>query len=145
MIARYRGGAVKKVASARPVDFDALAVDVATRLDAFDVTGALDAIWDAVRRLNQYVTAEAPWQLAKDDANADRLDTVLYTLVDGLTAVAVALSAYLPETSPKILAALGQPEEPAWDRVRNDGAEAVDGIDASEPLFPRIELSSATA
>ena len=145
MVARYRGGAVKKVASACPVDFDALAVDVAARLDAFDITGALDAIWDAVRRLNQYVTAEAPWQLAKDDANAERLDTVLYTLVDGLTAVAVALSAYLPETSPKILAALGQPEDPAWDRVRNDGAEAVDGIDASEPLFPRIELSSATA
>src|SRR5579864_65409 len=145
MIARYRGGGVKKVASARPVDFDALALDVATRLDAFDITGALEAIWDAVRRLSQYVTVEAPWQLAKDDANADKLDAVLYTLVDGLTAVSVALSAYLPETTPKILAALGQAEEPAWDRVRNDGAEAADGIDASEPLFPRIELPSAAA
>jgi methionyl-tRNA synthetase len=98
-----------------------------------------------VRRLNQYVTAEAPWQLAKDEANADKLDTVLYTLVDGLTALAVALYAYLPETSPKILAALGQSEEPAWDRVRINGAVSVDGIAASKPLFPRIELPSAAA
>jgi methionyl-tRNA synthetase len=145
MIARYRGGAVKRVASAEPVDFDALGAEVAARLDAFDVTGALDTIWEAVRRLNQYVTAEAPWQLAKDDANADKLDIVLYTLVDGLTALAVALYAYLPETSPKILAALRQSEEPTWDRVRNGVAEAVEGVDASEPLFPRIELPSAAA
>jgi methionyl-tRNA synthetase len=145
MIARYRGGSVKRVEPATPVDFGALAADVAARLDAFDITGALETIWDAVRRLNQYVTAEAPWQLAKDEANADHLDTILYTLVDGLTALAVALHAYLPETSPKILAALGQSVEPTWDRVRNGVADGVDGIEASEPLFPRIELPSAAA
>ncbi len=145
MIAQYRGGTVKQVESDVPVDFDALADDVAARLDRFDITGALDVIWDAVRRLNQYVTAEAPWQLAKDDANADKLDAVLYTLVDGLTALAVALHAYLPETSPKILAALGQSEEPTWDRVRNGVAVGVDGVAAAPPLFPRIELPSAAA
>jgi methionyl-tRNA synthetase len=145
MIAQYRGGTVKHMKGAGPVDFDAIRSDVAARLDAFDITGALEVIWDAVRKLNQYVTAEAPWQLAKDEANADKVDTVLYTLVDGLTALAVALYAYLPETSPKILAALGQPEEPTWDRVRNGGAVPVDDIAASEPLFPRIELPSATA
>ncbi len=145
MIARYRGGAVKRVEGAKPVDFGALGDDVAARLDAFDITGALETTWDAVRRLNQYVTAEAPWQLAKDDANADKLDTVLYTLVDGLTALAVALYAYLPETSPKILAALGQSDEATWDRVRNGVAAAVDGIEAAKPLFPRIELPSAAA
>jgi methionyl-tRNA synthetase len=145
MIARYRGGTVKEVEGDRPVDFEALRVDVAVRLDVFDITGALDVIWVAVRRLNQYVTAEAPWQLAKDDANADRIDAVLYTLVDGLTALAVALYAYLPETSPKILAALGQSQDSSWERVRNGGAASVDGIEASEPLFPRIELPSAAA
>jgi methionyl-tRNA synthetase len=146
MIARYRDGSVKRVdTSPGPVDFDALRVDVAARLDGWDITGALDEIWETVRRLNQYVTAEAPWQLAKDEANDDRVDVILTTLVDGLTAIAVALYAYLPETSPKILAALGQPEDPAWERVRNGGAEAVDGIEPAEPLFPRIELPSAAA
>lgn len=145
MVARYRDGALKQVPSDAPVDFEALRDDVAARIDRFDVTGSLDTVWDAVRRLNQYVTAEAPWQLAKDEANADRLDTVLYTLVDGLTALAVALHAYLPETAPKILAALQQPGEPSWDRVRTNGAVAVDGIEPAEPLFPRIDLPAAAA
>jgi len=145
MVARYRGGVVKQVEPDRPVDFDALRDDVAARLDVFDITGAIDVIWDAVRRLNQYVTNEAPWQLAKDEANADRLDRVLYTLVDGLTAIAVALHAYLPETTPKILAALGQPEDFSWGRVTNGAIGSVEGIEASEPLFPRIELPSAAA
>jgi methionyl-tRNA synthetase len=145
MIARYRGGALKKVDGDTPVDFDALRDDVARRIDVFDVTGALDVIWDAVRKLNQYVTAEAPWQLAKDDANADRLDAVLYTLADGLTAVAVALHAYLPESTPKIRAALGQSPDLGWERVRAGGAADAAGIEAAEPLFPRIELATATA
>jgi methionyl-tRNA synthetase len=145
MIARYRDGTVAKVQPDVPVDFDSLRRDVIGRIDVFDVTGALDQIWDAVRRLNQYVSTEAPWQLAKDEANAERLDRVLYTLVDGLTSVAVLLAAFLPESAPKILAALGQGEDTSLDRVRNGGAAAVDEIEASEPLFPRIELPSAAA
>jgi methionyl-tRNA synthetase len=145
MVARYRDGTVKQVVPDRPVDFDALRDDVAARLDVFDITGALDVIWDAVRRLNQYVTAQAPWQLAKDDANGDRLDAILYTLVDGLTALAVALYAYLPDSAPKILVALRQSDDMSWERVRNGGAAGADGIAASEPLFPRIELPSAAA
>ena len=145
MIARYRGGGLKRVEPDTPVDFDALRDDVAARIDVFDVTGALDVTWDAVRRLNQYVTAEAPWQLAKDEANAERLDRVLVTLVDGLTALAVALHAYLPQSSIKVLQVLRQPTGVAWDRVRNGGAVAADGIEPAEPLFPRIELPAATA
>jgi methionyl-tRNA synthetase len=115
-------------------------VDVAERLDRFDVTGALDAVWEGVRALNQYVTAEAPWQLAKDEANDARLDGVLYNLVDGLTALAVALAPFLPETASRVLAALNQPDDLAWDRVRNGVAEEVEGIAAAKPLFPKIEL-----
>jgi methionyl-tRNA synthetase len=142
MVARYRGGVIEKVESDAPVDFDALRDDVASRIDVFDVTGALDTVWDAVRRLNQYVTAEAPWQLAKDEANAEKLDRVLYTLVDGLTALAVALHAYLPQSSVKILEALNQPVAFEWERVRTGGAAAAEGIEPAEPLFPRIELAA---
>ncbi len=84
--------------------------DVAARLDAFDITGALERIWEVVRALNREVETTAPWQLAKDEARAEELDRVLYDLVDGLRAVAIALSAYLPETATAILAALGQPK-----------------------------------
>jgi methionyl-tRNA synthetase len=143
MVAQYREGSLRRGGADAPLDLKALGDDVAERLDRFDVTGALDAVWEGVRALNQYVTAEAPWQLAKDDTNASRLDGVLYNLVDGLTALAVALAPFLPETAPRVLAALNQSDDLAWDRVRNGVADEVDGIEAAKPLFPRIELPSA--
>jgi methionyl-tRNA synthetase len=147
MVAQYRDGRLRRLDADPPLDLDALGADVAELLAAprFDVTRALDAIWEGVRALNQYVTAEAPWQLAKDEANAAHLDGVLYNLVDGLTALAVALAPFLPETTPRILAALRQPADLAWDRVRNGVAEEVDGIVAANPLFPRIELPAPAA
>jgi methionyl-tRNA synthetase len=133
MVAQYRDGKLSRGEAEPPLDLSALGADVAERLDRFD----------GVRALNQYVTAEAPWQLAKDEANAGLLDGVLYNLVDGLTALAVALAPYLPETAPRILAALNQSDDLAWDRVRNGVAEEVDGIAAAKPLFPRIDLPGA--
>jgi methionyl-tRNA synthetase len=142
MVARYRDGRVRRGRAETGLDLDALGTAVSRLLDPprFDVTRALDAVWEGVRALNQYVTAEAPWQLAKDEANADRLDGVLYNLVDGLTGLAVALAPFLPETAPRILAALNQSGDLSWERVRTGVADEVDGIAAAEPLFPRIEL-----
>jgi len=142
MLAQYRNGSLRRGDAQPALDLDAIGTEVAARMDRFEVTGALDSIWEGVRALNQYVTAEAPWQLAKDEVNAARLDGVLYNLVDGLTALSVALAAFLPETAPRILAALNQSDDLGWDRVRNGVAEEVDGIAAARPLFPRIELSA---
>jgi methionyl-tRNA synthetase len=142
MVARYRDGKVRRGDAEPALDLDTLGSEISRLLDPprFDVTRALDAAWEGVRALNQYVTAEAPWQLAKDEANAERLDGVLYNLVDGLTGLAVALAPFLPETAPRILAALNQSEDLSWERVRTGVADEVDGITAAEPLFPRIEL-----
>ena len=145
MVARYRGGSVRRGTAEPALDLDALGAEVAARLDRFDVTGALDTVWEGVRALNQYANAQAPWQLAKDDANAERLDGVLYNLVDGLRGLAVALAPFLPATAPRILAALRQDADLAWTRVRNGVAAEVDGIAAAEPLFPRVELPAPAA
>jgi methionyl-tRNA synthetase len=145
MVARYRDGRIVRGEAEPPLYLAALAAETAERIDRFDVTGALETVWQGVRRLNQYVGVEAPWQLAKDESRAAHLDGVLYNLVDGLTALAVALAAFLPETSPRILAALGQPTDLDWGRVRNGVAVETEGIAAAEPLFPRIELPSAAA
>lgn len=145
MVARYRDGKLTRGEAEPPFDLALLAAEVADRFERFDVTGALDAAWHGVRRLNQYVGAEAPWQIAKDESQSARLDGVLYNLVDGLTGLAIALAPFLPETSPKILAALRQSGDLSWGRIRNGVADEVDGIAAAEPLFPRIELPSAAA
>jgi methionyl-tRNA synthetase len=146
MLAKYRDGRIPIAPGlGEPAPFERLATEVPTRLDQFDLTGALDVIWDAVRALNKFVTDTKPWELAKDDANAAELDRVLYALVDGLRAVAVALQAYLPETAPRILRAIGQPADFDWSGVALERTVEAVGIDPAEPLFPRVEAPAAAA
>jgi methionyl-tRNA synthetase len=144
MIARYRGGRLPSGENALASELDALRQSLAARLDAFDLTGALDEIWGVVRALNKHVEQAKPWELAKDEARATELDAALYTLADGLRAVAVAVASYLPETAAKILAALGQPHELAWENVAAGRSSAAEGIEPAPPLFPRVE-TPATA
>ncbi|HKP17246.1 MAG TPA: methionine--tRNA ligase [Gaiellaceae bacterium] len=145
MIARYRDGRLARTVGPGVFDADALRAALVERLDRFDITGALEEVWQAVRRLNQHVESTAPWVLAKDEAKADELDRVLYDLSDGLVAIAVALSPYLPETAPRILEALRQPVDLSLERVRRGVAEPVEEIEAAPPLFPRIDSPLAAA
>jgi methionyl-tRNA synthetase len=148
MVARYRGGVLRAApfdGSATKRVLDPLADDVSRRIDDFDLTGALERIWDVVRALNRHVEAQAPWQLAKDPSRGAELDRTLYDLVDGVRAVAVALAAYLPETAPQILDALGQTPELDWKNVAYGRAEEVSGIGAAPPLFPRVDAPTAAA
>ena len=92
-------------------DFERLAAEVAELLDHAEITQALDRIWQRVRRLNRYVEEQAPWKLAKDPEQSDGLDTVLRSLADGLRVVTVLLHAYMPETTERLMHALGQEGE----------------------------------
>jgi methionyl-tRNA synthetase len=145
MIARYRDGELGPVSGSEAIraELAALGPAVAGRIDAWDLTGALEEIWKVVRRLNAYVEETKPWELAKDDARAGELDEVLYDLVDGLRCVAVALHAFVPQTSSVILEALGQPADVAWENVAPGRARGFTGVEASQPLFPRIDAPAA--
>ena len=144
MIAQFRGGSIETSDLQPPWDAAELRAQVVAALDGFEITRALEEIWQLVRRLNQYVEESAPWQLAKDDARADELTGVLYNLADGLTAIAVVLVPYLPESAPRILEALRQPgDDLSLDRIRRGTAIPAGGIEPAPPLFPRIELPTA--
>jgi len=147
MIARYRDGRIPSTAGATALSepIRAVARDVPPRLDAFDVTGAVEVIWELVRSLNRYVEQTKPWELAKDDARASELDSVLYDLADGLRVATIALWAYLPETAPRILRALRQPEDFRWENVEAGRTIAVEGIEPATPLFPRVDAPTAAA
>jgi methionyl-tRNA synthetase len=146
MIARYRngriGGRVGRNAVLEQL-IDDVRVGAGNDLDRFDITSAIDRIWLLVRWLNSYVTENAPWVLAKDEARAEELDAVLYDLADGLRVTAIALSSYLPETAPEVLAALGQSSDLAWEGVAYGLLVPVEGIEAAPPLFPRIDAPAA--
>jgi methionyl-tRNA synthetase len=146
MIARYRDGALpiaprpdSRIAQASA----SLATDVGSRIDAFDITGALERVWELVRELNRYVVDRAPWQVAKDETRAVEVDEILYDLAEGLRLVAIALAAYLPTTATRILEALGQPEDVEWGRVQYGQLAAADGIEPAPPLFPRVETATS--
>ena len=119
MISRYRDGELRRtgVSADLAAELDRTREGVAARLDEFDLTGGLELVWELVRALNRHVEQVAPWELAKDEARADDLDRAALRAADGLRAVAVALAAFVPETAERILAALRQPPELAWDRV----------------------------
>jgi methionyl-tRNA synthetase len=147
MIERYRDG---RLATAKPAPeiaagLDGLESTLPARLDDFDISGALESVWAVVRGLNRHVEQTAPWELAKDEARGEELDSVLFTLADGLRGVAVALSAYVPNTAARILAGLGQSDDLAWENVAAGRAVAAEGIEAASPLFPRIDPPAAAA
>jgi methionyl-tRNA synthetase len=148
MIARYRDGRLEPASGSSADLADravALRTAVADALDAFDLTGALDRVWEFVRALNKHVTETKPWELAKDPSRSRELDGVLWDLAEGLRVAAVALAAYLPETSGRILAALGQPADLSWTNVELGRGVAADGIEAAAPLFPRVDAPAPAA
>jgi methionyl-tRNA synthetase len=138
MISRYRQGTVPSVETdpALAQDFAGLAERVAQQLDCFELSAALELIWQRVRRLNRYVEEHAPWQLARDPARAPALDRTLASLAEGLRVVSVLLHPYMPASTTRLLAALGAPDcrlQDAAYQPRGGGRR----VNALEPLFPK--------
>ncbi len=79
---------------------------VAEKMADLRVADSMTEIFNLFRRCNRYIDETMPWVLAKDEASKDRLATVLYNLVEGITIGASLLSPYMPETSEKIFAQL---------------------------------------
>jgi methionyl-tRNA synthetase len=140
MLGRYRDGTVPAVGADPELgaDFDGLAQDVSRLLDELEITQALERIWQRVRRLNRYVEEKAPWQLAKDDANADELSATLRSLAEGLRVVTVLLTPYIPESAAKLLAALGVPDT-SLDGARYGAHPGGQAVEKLAPLFPKPE------
>ncbi|MEX2253484.1 MAG: methionine--tRNA ligase [Thermoleophilaceae bacterium] len=144
MIERYRDGVVPEAEPPAELaaDFEGLADRVCERLDAVEVTAALAEIWERVRRLNRYVQDEEPWQLAKDPANDERLDTILCALAEGLRVVSVLLHPFVPGAAGRLLGALGH-EELSLESARFGALGGGARIGELAPLFPKVEAEAA--
>src|SRR5213596_2242308 len=85
MLGRYRDGRIPQATldSGLAGDFEGLAGSVRALLDTFELTQALEIVWQRVRRLNRYVEERKPWRQAKDPARATELDQTLASLAEG--------------------------------------------------------------
>jgi methionyl-tRNA synthetase len=141
MIERYRDGVVPEtepdpVLAAGEDGFADLVQRVNELLDRAELTQALAAIWDRVRRLNRYVEESRPWDLAKDGSRAADLDQVLYSLAEGVRVLALLLLPYMPATSERLLDALSEPGRELAELGSRGGGERIERI---PPLFPKLE------
>jgi len=99
---------------------------------------ALQAIWSLVTRANQYVDQTAPFKLAKDPAQAKRLDEVLYNLAEVCRILGVLLWPFLPTTATKINQQLGLSGAPdKFSAAKWGGLSEGQSIGTPAPLFPR--------
>jgi methionyl-tRNA synthetase len=112
-------------------------------LSAHQIQKALVATWDIITRGNQYVDQTAPFKLAKDPAQKERLDAVLYNLAELCRIVGILQRPVLPDTSTKILAQLGFPEGKPAAEVRWGELAPGHKIGAPSPLFPRKDLEKS--
>lgn len=138
MLTRYREGVVPQ-ASTELEEFIARTVrEVIEAFEKNELQGGLMAIWALITRANQYVDQTAPFKLAKDPAQAARLDEVLYNLSEICRIIAVLLWPYLPETAEKIYAQLNMAGKPDTLRQASwGGLTAGHKIGTPAALFPR--------
>jgi methionyl-tRNA synthetase len=155
MVTKYYDGVVpdpREIMEADQQIIDTAAT--ATRLadhaiERFAIHEAIASIWTLVDALNLYITEQAPWKLAKDEADAERLATVLYTVIEGLRVLAVLLSPITPKATAKLWTALAleTPLGALSDQLLETAGQwgvvpAGTTLQPIEVLFPRIELES---
>ena len=140
MLKRYRDGVVPAVSNELAPEAEKAIAETRALLEQNELQRALQSIWSLVTRANQYVDHTAPFKLAKDPAQAARLDEVLYNLTEVCRILAVLLWPFLPGTATKIYAQLGLPGTPdKFDAARWAGLPRGHSIGTPAPLFPRKE------
>ncbi len=122
MIQRYRNGIIPAAGSSElRAETEHTKARFAERMNALDFSGALETLWELVTRANRYVEETKPWSLAKDPAQAGRLDAVLRELAEAVRLIAELVAPFMPTVAGQIRGQLG-----------------VDGrLGAVAPLFPK--------
>ena len=144
---KYFGGVVTKTGAAEEVDDDLKAVvtatkaKVAAKMEELRVADAMTEIFGLFKRCNKYIDETMPWALAKDEAKKDRLEEVLYNLVESITIGACLLESFMPETTEKILAQLNA-EKRSYEELDQFGLYTLGNQVTDQPqiLFQRLDV-----
>lgn len=117
--------------------------DYEKMMDNMDISATIKLVWSFISRTNKYIDETAPWALAKDPLKKERLNTVMYNLVESLRIISILISPFMPTTAPKIWAQLGLNKDFTTVQmvdIKKWGQTPVGTkINQPEQIFPRIE------
>ena len=108
------------------------------KMEELKINEALEAIFDVLRKCNKYIDDTTPWVLAKDENSKDRLETVIYNLLNSIRVCGILLQAFIPETSHKIFDGL-KVSEVSFDNIYNEVEIYELGLEKPANLFERIK------
>lgn len=118
-------------------------------MEKLEFSVALASLWQLIGRTNKYIDETQPWALVKDEANRQRLGSVLYHLAESLRIVSVLLQPFMTRAPGNIweqLGIAGDDRLTAWDSVRTFGLlPAGTKVNKGEALFPRLEVAPEVA
>ena len=151
MVHKYNKGLIPKSNNETEVEIEirrqaeTLAGNYVQKMKSFVFYQALAAIWEFINVLNKYIDTSAPWSLAKT-GNKESLNSVLYTLIEGLRLIAFFLKPIMPDASQKMLDLLNFKQELPWEEAIKWG-QIKPGVKLQKPmaLFPRREISERKA
>ncbi|MBQ7296497.1 MAG: methionine--tRNA ligase [Clostridia bacterium] len=151
MTNKYFAGEIKAPTAAAALDDElkAFALEtlktVESKIDSYHMADAVEAVINLAKRCNKYIDETAPWALAKDEANHERLGTVLYNLLEGIRYIAVLLKAFMPDTSKAILSQINCDID-SYESLGSFGALLAGGkVGEATPLFARIDAEKMLA
>ncbi len=115
--------------------------EVEENIENMHIANSLAEIWNLISRTNKYIDETAPWVLAKEEQK-EKLESVMYHLVENLRKVAILVKPFMPETSANILKQLGIQDEEnvTWDSLKDyDKLKNIQVIEKGIPLFLRLD------
>jgi methionyl-tRNA synthetase len=145
MCNKYFDGEIRGHNNTEEIDNElvTLALDTAKTVDekinSLHISEALDAILNLARRCNKYIDETTPWALAKDETKKERLETVIYNLLESIRFIGVLLQAFIPDTADKIFKQLNTDVKDLNSLKEFGSLKASDKVNTAEPLFMRID------
>ena len=145
MTNKYFGGVVSDKGAAEEVDGDLKAVMESTakavdaKMNDLRVADAMTEIFNLFKRCNKYIDETMPWVLAKEEAKKDRLETVLWNLIQGISAGGRLLEAFMPSTSRKILSQLNEGHVTDKPEILFQRLDLKEVLQKVEELHPPVE------
>ena len=111
-------------------------------MEEYEISNALQEIWNIISRTNKYIDETAPWILVKQE-ETEKLESVIYHLVENLRKIAILIRPFMNETSNNILRQLGieLKEKNVWQTLKeNNKQEEIKVIEKGEPIFMRLNM-----